>query len=489
MSKTARRLGPQDMLLLCSESSTTMMHVGALMVFAPPPDAPPDFLRQLVAEGKASEVVQPWNLKLSQPDLRCSPTQSWVLDENFDLDYHVRRSALASPGDERELGYLVSRLHGHALDLTRPPWETHFIEGLEGGRFAIYLKVHHALMDGYTGQKLMVRCLSTDANDTTHPLFFSLPGPGQAVMAAEEADGGGLVGGAGNLLSGLGDAVKGLGGMVTGVASVLGSVANAGRSSVDFAKALVNAQLRRDKEYRYLVGSVQAPRCMLNTRIGRNRRFVTQQYPLQRLKAIGAQYDATVNDVAMAIISGGLRRFLDELGELPDKSLIALLPVNVRPKGDEGGGNVAATVLATLGSDIVDPVERLQAVTASTRMAKNQLKTMDKDAILAYSGALKGVQLASTVGGMRPPWPYTFNLCVSNVHGSEEVLYLRGSRMEGSYPVAFVTHSQALNVTFHGYAGTLHFGFLACRDAVPDLQRLVSYIGDALDELDEHTAR
>ncbi|WP_237049936.1 wax ester/triacylglycerol synthase family O-acyltransferase, partial [Mycobacterium tuberculosis] len=146
MSQTARRLGPQDMFFLYSESSTTMMHVGALMPFTPPSGAPPDLLRQLVDESKASEVVEPWSLRLSHPELLYHPTQSWVVDDNFDLDYHVRRSALASPGDERELGIPVSRLHSHALDLRRPPWEVHFIEGLEGGRFAIYIKMHHSLI-------------------------------------------------------------------------------------------------------------------------------------------------------------------------------------------------------------------------------------------------------------------------------------------------------------------------------------------------------
>lgn len=314
MSQTARRLGPQDMFFLYSESSTTMMHVGALMPFTPPSGAPPDLLRQLVDESKASEVVEPWSLRLSHPELLYHPTQSWVVDDNFDLDYHVRRSALASPGDERELGIPVSRLHSHALDLRRPPWEVHFIEGLEGGRFAIYIKMHHSLIDGYTGQKMLARSLSTDPHDTTHPLFFNIPTPGRSPADTQDSVGGGLIAGAGNVLDGLGDVVRGLGGLVSGVGSVLGSVAGAGRSTFELTKALVNAQLRSDHEYRNLVGSVQAPHCILNTRISRNRRFATQQYPLDRLKAIGAQYDATINDVALAIIGGGLRRFSGRAG-------------------------------------------------------------------------------------------------------------------------------------------------------------------------------
>jgi diacylglycerol O-acyltransferase / wax synthase len=483
MSKTARRLGPQDMLFLYGESSTTMMHVGGLMPFTPPPDAPKGFLRQLVDDSKANEVVEPWNLKLSHPDLLYSPIQSWVYDDNFELDYHVRRSALASPGDERELGILVSRLHSNALDLRRPPWEMHFIEGLEGGRFAIYIKMHHALVDGYTGQKLLARSLSTDPHDTTHALFFNIPKPGRA-----SAEIGGSSGGIPrSLMSGLGGAMSNLGGVVSGVGSVIGSVAGAGRSTFDLTKAIVNTQLRTDNEYRNLIGSVQAPRSILNNRISRNRRFATQQYQLDRLKGIASASDATLNDVALTIVGGGLRRFLDELGELPDKPLIAMLPVNVRPKDDEGGGNAVAAILGTLGTDVVDPIERLQAVTATTRMAKAELAKMDKDAILAYTAASMApfvLQLASTVSGVKTPWPYAFNLTVSNVPGPRDALYLRGSRMEASYPVSIVTHSQALNITLQSYAGTLNFGFIGCRDTLPHLQRLAVYTGEALDELE-----
>ena len=190
----------------------------------------------------------------------------------------------------------------------------------------------------------------------------------------------------------------------------------------------------------------------------------------------------------MTIIGGGLRRFLDELGELPAKSLIAFLPVNVRPKDDEGGGNAVAAILAPLGTDIADPIQRLDAVTAATRIAKAELRALDKDAILAYSAALMapyGVQLASTLSGVKPPWPYTCNLCVSNVPGPENVLYLRGSRMEASYPVSIPAHSQALNITLQSYAGTLNFGFIGCRDTLPHLQRLAVYTGEALEELEE----
>src|ERR1700756_5237042 len=165
------------MLFLSGETPSAMRHVAALMPFTPPADAPPDYLRRVIDTAREHEVVPPWNMKLNHPRLQYLPTQSWVVDDNFDFDYHVRRSALASPGDEREWGILVSRLHSNAMDMARPPWELHFIEGLEGGRFAMYMKIHHSLVDGYTGMKILARSMSTDRNNTDTRLFFNVPAP------------------------------------------------------------------------------------------------------------------------------------------------------------------------------------------------------------------------------------------------------------------------------------------------------------------------
>jgi diacylglycerol O-acyltransferase len=478
MTETAKRLSMLDMMFLYGETPSTMMHVGGLMPFTPPPDAPPDFLRRLLDETKLEKVVAPWNRKLAHPTLLYRPDQAWVVDTNFDLDYHVRRSALASPGDERELGILVSRLHSNALDLRRPPWEVHFIEGLEGGRFALYMKMHHSLVDGYTATKILRKGMSTNPNDTDHPLFFNIRGP--ATGSAKKAE---VAESDGNLLSSVTGAISAVG-------SAIGFVAGTGRSALDLTRALINTELRPSDEQRHLVTSFQAPPCILNNRISRNRRFATQQYKAERLKAIGSKQDATLNDVALSIIGGGLRVFLAELGELPDKSLIAFVPVNVRAKDDEGGGNAVGAMLAPLGTDIADPVERLDSVAKSTRATKNELRKMSRNAILAYSAAImapSGFQVVSALTGVRPPWPFAFNLCVSNVPGPKDVLYLRGSRMEANYPVSIPAHGMALNITLHSYADNLDFGFVGCRDTLPHLQRLAVYTGEALDELEAAT--
>lgn len=463
---TTSRLGLQDLLFVYGETSKAKMHVAALLPFTPPADASPGYLRRLIDDAREHEVVAPWNRKLSYPRLQYNPLQTWTTDENFDFDYHVRRSALASPGDERELGILISRLHSNPLDLTRPPWEMHVIEGLEGGRFALYVKIHHALVDGYTGMKMLARSLSPDPDDRTDSrLFFNVPIPRRAAPRA--AGGGGVL-----------DAVRGLADTVTGGI----------KSGVDLTTALVNTQLRSDNDFAHIANSAQAPHSILNARISRNRRFATQQYSTSRLKELGARHGATLNDVALSIIGGGLRTFLAEFDKLPDKPLVAFLPVNIRPKDDEGGGNAVGAILVAMGTDIADPVERLETISASTKASKDQLKTMSRNAILAYSAALlapAATQVTGAVTGIRAPWPYTFNLCVSNVPGPRETLYLRGSRLEATYPVSIPMHGMALNITLQSYADTLNFGFVGCRDTLPHLQRLAVYTGDALAELEK----
>src|SRR5262249_7375270 len=157
---TRKRLTPNDTMFLAMESREQMMHVAALMPFSPAPDTPPDHLRRLMNEIRATPTVYPpWNLKLRTPDLLVNPLQQWVDDSALDLDYHLRRSALPTPGDERELGIVVSRLHSNSIDFHRPPWEVHLIEGLERGRFALYVKVHHSLVDGYTSVRILERSL------------------------------------------------------------------------------------------------------------------------------------------------------------------------------------------------------------------------------------------------------------------------------------------------------------------------------------------
>lgn len=459
MADKKKKLNALDRSFLAYERRDVMMHVGGLLEFSPTTGASPDLLSELREElSRDLKVESPFNLRLNHPDMLANPLQAWVPDESFDIEYHVRRSALPSPGDERELGILVSRLHGTPLDFHRPLWEAHFIEGLERKRFAIYFKVHHSLIDGFTGMRLLARSLSTDPSELDTPLFFTRPPPERAKREPEEA--------------------------VPTLAALLAAARDQMGVAKDIGRAVMNVVRARRAHDRGLALPLQAPKSILNQRISRSRRFATQQVSLDRIRKIAAASGGTLNDVVLAICGVALRRFLALQGALPKRPLVAMVPVNVRPKDDPGGGNAVGAILASLATDIEDPRKCLEAVIASTRRAKAQLQGMSMNAIVQYSAlVLAPLMLAlvpGAVGRVRP----AFNVVISNVPGPEDPLYFRGWRLDEMYPLSIPFHGYALNITVQSYAGSLNFGFTGCRDTLPHLQRLAVYSREVVDDLE-----
>ncbi len=475
MGTDKRWINPLDAMFLWGESVETKMHVASLMPFTPPEGAGPDFLSRLYDEMLAAPVASPWNLRLTHPHLLRHPRQSWRVDDRLDLDYHVRRSALPAPGNERELGIVVSRLHSHQLDFTRPPWEVHIIEGLSGGRFALYTKVHHSLVDGFSAVRIQAKSMSDDPDDREMPFFFSVSPSGPRRSAPAETEQVSLPSRAVRTATAPARAAVRLG----------TTLASAGAET---ARAVVGVEMGSRSPERELVSTLQAPRSILNARCGRNRRLATQDVSLDRVKAVAKAAEGTVNDVVMAMCGGALRNYLLELDALPHKPLIAFLPVNIRPQGDSGGGNRVGATLASLATDREDSRERLEAVIASTREAKGQMADLSQLGVLAYSGYLLapgGLQVLGAMTGTSLPVPTSFNLCISNLPGPQQTLHLRGARLEAIYPMSIPVHGMALNITVESYDGHLDFGFIGCRDAVPSLQRLAVYTGDELDLLEE----
>ncbi len=453
-----KKLGALDRSFLAAERRDVMMHVGALLELSPTKGWSRDFSRELREElSRTDKVDRPWNQRLLHPDLLASPLQAWVPDESFDLEYHVRRSALPSPGDERELGVLVSRLHGTPLDFHRPPWEAHFIEGLDKKRIAIYFKVHHALIDGYTGMRLLQRSFSTDATDLDTPLFFSQ----KAVERTKDHE----------------DVAPSFDALLAAVRDQVGVAKDIGRALVTVAQSIRGGASG-------LALPLQAPKSVLNQRISRSRRFATQKVSIERVKRLAAAAGGTVNDVVLAICGVALRRFLGELDALPDKPLVAMVPVNVRPKDDPGGGNAIGAILASLATNVADPRASLDAIIASTKRSKAQLQGMSKGAIMQYSALVLAPLMLSFIPGAVGRFRPAFNVVISNVPGPETPLYFRGWKLDEMYPLSIPFHGYGLNITVQSYAGSLNFGFTGCRDTLPHLQRLAVYSGEVLDQME-----
>ena len=462
-----RALNLLDASWLLVESRDTPMHVGALMPFSLPANAGPDFVSRIMAVFRASDqVAAPWNRRLKSPKLK-GLVPVWEEVDEIDLEHHVHHSALPKPGGERELGQLIARLHSQPLDLTRPPWEVELIEGLEGGRFALYTKVHHALMDGIGGVKLLVRAMSTDPKDSLkiRPFWTIQPEkkPKRRKRPAMEDP----VATAAQIAADLMEKVRFQAGTVPDIARAFGAMLGAVRNKEDVLKI-----------------PFDTPTSILNGRIHGPRRFATQRFELSRLKALAKAADATLNDIVLALCGAALRRFLDELGELPDKSLTAGIPVSVRPKDDAESGNAITFIISTLGTDVADPLERLEAIRASTRRAKEHVQNLPREAMLQYTLLLMAPYMGTLLTGIGGRTRPMFNITISNVPGPEQPLYFRGARLEASYPVSLVTHGQALNITCQSYDGHLNFGFTGCRDSLPHMQRVATYTGEALAELE-----
>ena len=456
---TTRALSPVDATWLLLESRDTPMHVGGLWEFTPPADAPADFLKRELERMRSYRAIPPpWNLKLVQGPL-VGPRMPLMREtRDVDLDYHVRHSALPHPGGQRELGVLVSRLHSHQLDLHRPLWEVHVIEGLEGNRFAIYLKMHHSLIDGVSGMRLILRALSTDPDDRNTPAFWTV-GTMDRPSAGESTR----------------DGPSPLGQAMHAGRDAAGTLRGLGRAAIDLGRAALDD--------RPLQAPYRAPSSALQGHLGGQRRFATQQYDLNLIKSLAKAGDCTLNDVVLYLCGSALRRYLGEHDRVPDRPLTTGIPVNLREAGDESMGTVVGVMVAELGTNIADPRERLAAIKRSTEAAKRHLAEVPPAGRSAYTLLVTGPYIAGLIAGLGGRSPVPFNVGISNVPGPRAPLFFNGSRLDAMFPLSLLFHGNALNITCLSYAGTLNFGFTGARDTLPHLQHLAIWMGEALEEI------
>ncbi len=442
------------------------MHVGGLFEFTKPPGAPPDFVgRELERMRAERSIPRPWNLKPIQAPLLGPRLPLMREDNDIDLDHHVRHSALPRPGGQRELGILVSRLHGNQLDLRRPLWELHLIEGLGENGFAMYLKMHHSLIDGVSAMGLILRTFSTDpeANDT--PAFWSVgEGPKRAGRTAgPEAE------------QSAEDPLSSAIGAARGGVAALGGLSRA-------ALQLGSARLSDEG---HLAAPYNAPDSALGGHLGGQRRFATQQCDLELLKRLAAAGEGTLNDIVLYLSSTALRSYLREHGSLPSRSLTAGVPVSLREAGDQSAGTAVGIVVTELATNHADPLGRLRAIQGSMGEAKDHLSVLPRSAKTPYTLLVNGPWLVGLMAGLGGRMPVPFNVTISNVPGPPETLYFNGAKLDRISPLSLLLHGSALNITCLSYAGTLNFGFTGARDTLPQLQRLSTYMEDAVDELSE----
>jgi len=463
-----QRLTGLDASFLYLETPSSHMHVAGLMILDPT-DVDGGVTLERVKEvyGQRLHLAPPFRRRLAQVPLGLHHPL-WIEDPDFDIDFHIRATALPTPGTDEQLATLVGRLVALPLDRSKPLWEVWVIEGLESGNVACLSKVHHAAIDGASGNELTVALLDLAPEVAEH-----VPAePWEPDRVPSDVE------------------------LLSYAASSLA------RQPFRLAKAAARlpgtalALRRRDGEAPRLApppSPFGAPRTSFNTAITGRRSYAFTSLSLPRAKAVKNATGTTVNDVVLAMCAGALRRYLDDRDELPDKPLVAMVPVSVRSDDQRDAlGNQVSSMLASLATDVDDPLDRLEAIHASMAGVKQQLKAIGADtlgdwaefAAPAVAGRAARLYSRTRIADRHRP---LFNVTISNIPGPSFPLYSIGARMVANFPIGPIAEGGGLNMTVMSYRDSLDFGLLACPDVLPDVDQLAEGLGAALDELVEAT--
>ncbi len=452
------RLSAVDASFLAQERDNSHMHVGAVMVFEGPGPTYDDCLRHIRSR---LHLVPRYRQKLAFPPLETG-RPVWIDDPAFNLEYHVRHTALPQPGSEEQLRALAARIHSQRLDRARPLWEMWLVQGLEGGRFAIISKSHHALVDGIAGMDLLTVLfdLTVVPRDVPHEGEPWVPAPGP---------------------SALGLAARGLRGLAQ-----LPFEAAAHAVSAATRPTQTLEQLREAVEG---IGEVAwaglnpAPETTLNVPIGPHRRLAFVRSELEDFKRVKDALGGTVNDVVLAVVAGGLRTWLRSRGVRTEGlELRALVPVSIRARDEHAQlGNRLAAMRGPLPVYIEDPVARLRVVCQAMDGLKESKQAVGAE-VLASMEALAPPTILAQASRLNFS-TRLFNLLVTNVPGPQFPIYLLGRELEEMFPVAFLPEHQSLAVAIMSYNGGIDFGLLADYDAMPDLDVLADALRTSLAEL------
>ncbi len=485
-----KQLTGLDATFLYLETGAQFGHVSSVSIYEKPADRPDyDPLSEWRAQvERRLHLLEPLRRRLRVVPLGLDHPY-WIEDPDFDLDFHVRHTAVAPPGDDHQLAELTARIVGRPLDRDRPLWESYVIEGLADDRFAILTKVHHSTVDGASGAELLTMMLdrTPEGDDIPEPVDLPhpdrVPGdlemmgratanlvrkPGRAILltvrTARE------IGKATRnpALVAAANQVRG------GLRGPLGTILNLGRSREEGGSAVGPLPSR-------------APRTPFNDVITPHRRLALRSTPLADVKAVKNALGATVNDVVMAMCAGGLRRWLEAHDALPDEPLVAMVPVSIRTGEEvERWTNRVSAIFAVIPTDEPDPLKRVEKVHHSMVDAKQLFDAVPAEELAdfaAFPPPAVFSQAMRTATRLTGRFRTPVNVVISNVPGPRESLYSAGAELQHYYPVSTIVDGQGLNITVQSYRDTLDIGLVACRELVPDVWDLAEYIVEDLAEI------
>ncbi|GAA1776686.1 wax ester/triacylglycerol synthase family O-acyltransferase [Actinomadura chokoriensis] len=468
-----------DATFLHAETDTTHAHIAGLGLVdagtCPGGRLTVPLVAELIRE-RAHLAARPLRQRLVQVPFGLD-NPYWEDDPDFEPERHITEIGLPAPGTARQLADIVGMLHEQPLDLARPLWELVLIQGLQGGLTAVYVKVHHAAVDGVMAAETLAALLDLSPEPREVPADESAPACAPSMI---DMVGTGLLRAA---LHPVRSAVS-----LARTAPYLDEIPGLGSvPGVGLVASALQGALRRP-------GSPKPPRTSapptpFNLPIGRRRSVAFGELPLAEIKEVRRGLGGSVNDVVMAVCATALRQWLDKRGDLPDRPLVAAVPVSLRRGAAVAEpGNQLSLMTAPLATHIPDPADRYAAVRRDMDVAKRRFTRSSGAWVRDMSGVLPAPLTAAVTKlalqaapalSLRP-----VNLMISNVPGPQFPLYLRGAKVLGYYPISVVTDvSGGLNITVFSYDGKVNIGIVACRDLIPDPSEIVDHLVDALDEL------
>jgi diacylglycerol O-acyltransferase / wax synthase len=459
MPPRIQHLNSLDATFLHIESAEMPMHVASLDLLELPAGYAGDFYEDAKAHIASRMHLAPlFTRKLALMPFELS-NPVWVEDEDIDLDYHVRRVQLPKPGSWEQLERYVARLHSSLLDRSRPLWEFTIFEGLDSGHVAMYAKVHHAGVDGGGAVALAGAILDTMPEGRPIKKARLRPRTNQYQLGIAELAGAA----ASNTLRQAVTFAKALPTLARAVRDIVGNARHSDASLLDTVRGAI------------------APRTPYNVAITNQRSWAARQVALADTKMVAKATGATLNDVVLSVCAGAMRRHLADYDATPTKPMTVAVPVSLREAGDTSADNQVSMMLMQLASDIRDPLERLKAIAEASKKTKATMGAATASVPLDFPlpGAPWLISGAASFYGrsrLANVVPPVANVLISNVPGPNVPLYFAGAKMLSFYPVSIPVHGMALNITVQSYNGSLFYGLIACRRAVPDVNDLADYV-------------
>ena len=451
-----------DLMFFLTETQENPRHVGAVLIFERPPRGAAATVRQVVAAYRRARPVPPFN---RVPVLWRAGLPEWQEVSEFDRHWHVQQRTLPAPGSDEQLHELVAQLHAPMLERDRPGWQVFVIDGLARKRFALYIKVHHALVDGESGIELVHRSLSHSARDRRIRTVVETTLPHRTPQMP-------------------GELLPQLQHEVDKAARTLLSVGLGSRRLLVESLAGLRGFSREETR------PFTAPLTPMNETIRNARIIAHTTLPLPAMQAVARRWGATLNDVALCVLDAAMQRYLHGLDRVPERPLVAICPVSLQDPDVKRASTQVSIFWTPLGTPRSTLARRMRQVMANTKEAKGRIASLPKAAAYAYSVLTFAMgETLALVPRRSNDFFLPANVLISNVRGPDEPLYLNGARLEALCPVSTLISGMGLNITFMSYAGKVVIGFTANASALRDADRLAAFAREAFATLERQVRR